>query len=98
LASWRPSPWSHAVPVRSLTSGRATTLLSPVAEEKVMKPDPEIYLRTLNRLDCKAAESIFVDDFAENITAARSLGMNAIHFNPSVDLSAELRKLGIELL
>jgi FMN phosphatase YigB (HAD superfamily) len=46
-------------------------------------------------LDCKAAESIFVDDFAENIAAARSLGMNAIHFNPSIDLSAALKKLGI---
>ena len=65
------------------------------AEEKVMKPDPEIYLRTLDRLGRKAAETVFIDDFAENITAARQLGMNAIHFNPSVDLSAEFKKLGI---
>jgi epoxide hydrolase-like predicted phosphatase len=73
----------------------AFDLIVVSAEEKVMKPDPKIYLRTLDRLDCKAAESIFIDDFAENIAAARSLGMNAIHFNPDVDLSAELKKLGI---
>jgi len=67
------------------------------AEEKVMKPDPEIYLRTLNKLGRKAAESVFIDDFAENIAAARRLGMNAIHFNPSVNLSAEFQKLGLEI-
>jgi epoxide hydrolase-like predicted phosphatase len=76
----------------------AFDLIVVSAEEKVMKPDPKIYLRTLDRLDCKAAESIFIDDFAENIAAARSLGMKAIHFNPSIDLSAELKKLGIEIL
>jgi epoxide hydrolase-like predicted phosphatase len=65
------------------------------AEEKTMKPGPEIYLRTLDRLGVKAAESVFVDDFAENIVAARSLGMQAIHFNPSVNVAAELKKLGV---
>jgi epoxide hydrolase-like predicted phosphatase len=67
------------------------------AEEKTMKPGPEIYLRTLDRLGVKAAESVFVDDFAENIVAARSLGMQAIHFNPSVNVAAELKKLGVNL-
>ncbi len=65
------------------------------AEEKTMKPGPEIYLRTLDRLGVKAAESVFIDDFAENIAAARDLGMYAIHFNPSVDVDAELKKLGV---
>ena len=65
------------------------------AEEKVMKPDPEIYLRTLDRLGRKAAETVFIDDFAENIAAARSLGMNVVHFNPSVDIAVEFKKLGI---
>jgi epoxide hydrolase-like predicted phosphatase len=67
------------------------------AEEKTMKPGPEIYLRTLDRLGVKAAESVFVDDFAENIVAARSLGMQAIHFNPFVNVAAELKKLGVNL-
>jgi epoxide hydrolase-like predicted phosphatase len=74
----------------------AFDLIVVSAEEKVMKPDPEIYRRTLDRLGRKAAESVFIDDFAENIAAARSLGMHVIHFNPSVNLSAEFEKLGIQ--
>lgn len=75
----------------------AFDLIVVSAEEKVMKPHPDIYLRTLDRLGVEAAESIFIDDFAENIDAARSLDMNAIHFNPSVDLAAELQKFGVEI-
>ena len=67
------------------------------AEEKVMKPRPEIYLRTLERLGVEPAESVFVDDFAENIAGARNLGMHAIHFDPSTDLAAELSNLGVDL-
>jgi epoxide hydrolase-like predicted phosphatase len=68
------------------------------AEEKVMKPDPEIYLRTLARLGRRPAETVFIDDFAENIAAARELGMHTIHFNPSINLTAELKSLGLEPL
>lgn len=75
----------------------AFDLIVVSAEEKVMKPDPQIYRRTLERLGCEAAESIFIDDFAENIAAARALGMNVIHFNPTVNLAAELEKLGVEI-
>lgn len=75
----------------------AFDLIVVSAEEKVMKPDPEIYRRTLNRLGREPAESVFIDDFAENIAAARSLGMKTIHFNPSVHLPTELQILGIDL-
>ena len=67
------------------------------AEEKVMKPRPEIYLRTLERLGLEPGQSVFVDDFAENIAGARNLGMHTIHFNPSVDVAAELKALGVNL-
>lgn len=67
------------------------------AEEKVMKPRPEIYLRTLDRLGIQPAQAVFVDDFAENIAAARNVGMHAIHFNPTIDVAAELQALGVTL-
>lgn len=75
----------------------AFDLIVVSAEEKVMKPHPEIYQRTLEKLGCHAAESIFIDDFAENIAAARSLGMNVIHFNPSINLAAELQEFGVDI-
>ncbi|MFZ0546753.1 MAG: HAD family phosphatase [Candidatus Promineifilaceae bacterium] len=73
----------------------AFNLIVVSAEEKIMKPDPEIYRRTLKRLGRQAAETVFIDDFAENIAAAQELGMNTIHFNPSVNLTAELKNLGV---
>jgi epoxide hydrolase-like predicted phosphatase len=65
------------------------------AEEKVMKPDPEIYKRTLHLLGRSPAETIFIDDSAPNVEAARNLGMSAVHFGPDTDLPAELNKRGV---
>jgi putative hydrolase of the HAD superfamily len=65
------------------------------AEEKVMKPDPAIYQLTLERLGRRAEEAVFIDDVAANIAAARALGMHVIHFKPSIDLPAELARLGV---
>ena len=60
------------------------------AEEGVMKPDPEIYRRTLTQLDVAPHEAIFVDDFEENVKAAKALGIQAIHFTSPETLVAEL--------
>lgn len=65
------------------------------AEEKVTKPAPEIYLRTLEQLGREPEEAVFVDDFARNIEGARALGMAAVHFRPNLDVAAELEKLGV---
>lgn len=66
------------------------------AEEQVMKPDPAIYRRTLQRLGRRPEEAVFIDDTADNVTAARQLGMHALHFDPGVDVPAELAKLGVK--
>jgi glucose-1-phosphatase len=65
------------------------------AEEKVMKPDPVIFERTLERLGRRPAEAVFVDDSAANIETARQLGMAAIHFTPAIDVPAELARMGV---
>ena len=45
------------------------------------KPQPEIYELTLERLgDVQAHECLFVDDVDVNCEAARSLGMQAVHY------------------
>jgi epoxide hydrolase-like predicted phosphatase len=50
------------------------------AEVGVMKPDPRIYYVALERLGVSPPQAIFVDDFIENVDAARQLGMQGIHF------------------
>lgn len=63
------------------------------AEEGIAKPDPAIYRLVLNRLGVAAEESVFVDDFIENVTAAHALGIHAIHFRSAAQVLAELKEL-----
>jgi glucose-1-phosphatase len=65
------------------------------AEEKIMKPDLEIYRRTLERLGRQPQESVFIDDNADNIAAATALGLHTVHYRPGVDVPAELSRLGV---
>ncbi len=73
----------------------AFDLIVGSAYERVMKPDPAIFLRTLERLGRAPQEAVFIDDFAHNIEGARAVGMAAIHYTPGVDLQAELARLGV---
>lgn len=50
------------------------------AEEGVIKPDPEIYRIAMERLSAKPETSLLLDDFLENVEAAREFGMKAVHF------------------
>lgn len=65
--------------------------------EKLIKPDPEIWNVLLNRYNIKAEESVFIDDNAKNIEAAKKIGFITIHITPETDLEAELKKLGVKL-
>lgn len=68
------------------------------AEVGIKKPDPGIYHAALQRLDLQPAEAVFVDDFIENVQAARALGMYAVHFRTAdqarLEVEALLRERG----
>ena len=46
--------------------------------EHIRKPDPEIYKRTLEKLNVKPEDAIFLDDFGQNLKPARDLGIHTI--------------------
>ena len=48
--------------------------------EKLVKPDPAIFNRLLERYSLVPQESVFIDDTKENIEAAESLGIYGILF------------------
>lgn len=64
-------------------------------EEKLIKPDPQIWKLLLDRYQIKAEESVFIDDNIKNIEVAKSLGFLTVHINENTDLESELEKLGI---
>jgi putative hydrolase of the HAD superfamily len=68
-------------------------------DEGVAKPDPAAYLTTLERLGVEPRSAVFIDDAAENVKAARALGIHSILFTECAPLAAELRALiGPELI
>lgn len=65
------------------------------AEEKVEKPDPEVYRRTCERLGVMSEECLFVDDNEKLIEGAIKLGIKTHFFSSVADLEAELTRLGM---
>lgn len=66
-------------------------------QEKIIKPDPEIYRLLLSRYSLKAEESVFLDDTAANVEAARAVGLYGIRFETKEQAEEELRGLGAEV-
>lgn len=59
---------------------------------KLIKPDPEIYVRLLEKYDLVPEECLFIDDHEENVAVARQLGIKGIRFDSYEQLSADLDK------
>jgi HAD superfamily hydrolase (TIGR01509 family) len=62
------------------------------AEEGVAKPDARIYHIALSRLGVSAAQTVFVDDLAENVRAARALGIRSIQFESTAQVIARVQE------
>lgn len=64
-------------------------------DEGLVKPDPAIYALLLERFGLTAAHTVFIDDRAENIDAARAAGLVGIHYRSASQLRGELTDLGV---
>lgn len=77
--------------------GDAFDLLTVSSLENVMKPDSEIYTRTLDKLNLPPEQTVFIDDFFHNIEGATHVGIHGIQFTEQLNLLDELDKLGVTL-
>lgn len=66
-------------------------------EEKTRKPFLDIYELTLNRFYIQAEHSLFIDDNFRNIEAAKTLGINTIHFKTPHLLKEQLKDFKIHI-
>ena len=67
------------------------------AHEGLVKPDPEIYNRLLQRNQLTAENSIFIDDTEKNVSGAVDVGIDAILFVDPQQLRRDLLKRGLPL-
>jgi FMN phosphatase YigB (HAD superfamily) len=63
----------------------------------VSKPNPLIYREALRALKVRAQEAVYIDDIATYVEAAQRLGMGAIQFQSSAQLTTDLKSLGVVL-
>lgn len=61
----------------------------------MLKPDPAIYLHTLDTFGIKAEETLFIDDVAANIEGAEAVGIRAHLFTTPTELTEYLKSHGI---
>jgi putative hydrolase of the HAD superfamily len=66
--------WRSMIPVDELFD-----VVIDSSRAGVRKPDPAIFRAALDALDATASTSVFLDDYLGNVTAARDLGLRAIH-------------------
>lgn len=57
------------------------------------KPDLQIYIEVLRRLELPSLACVFVDDRPENLTPARELGMKVVLAECSAQVIAEVKAI-----
>jgi putative hydrolase of the HAD superfamily len=65
------------------------------AEVGMIKPHSEIFEFTLDKMNAKPEETVFIDDSEHNVEAARAIGIRGIVFKNVDDLKEKLAGLGI---
>jgi 2-haloacid dehalogenase len=66
-------------------------------KEKLIKPDPAIFNLLIKRYSLDPAQTIFIDDNIKNVTSAKEVGLDAIHFTDPHILRLQLNERGIIL-
>lgn len=67
------------------------------SREKIIKPDPEIFMRTLERLGVEPVEALFIDDRQLNVDGSLKVGMKGLVYTTDKKLLEDLQALGIKV-
>lgn len=66
-------------------------------DERLLKPDREIFDLFFTRYGVKPETAVFIDDSLRNVEGARAAGMQAIHFTSPEALARDLRAMGFSV-
>jgi 2-haloacid dehalogenase len=93
LTNWSAETWPTALTIFDFLHWFNGVVVS--GQENMKKPDERIFKLICDRYRIVPTETIFIDDNINNITAAKSFGLNTIHFRSSEELRIELMKLNL---
>ena len=95
LTNWSAELFPYALKTFDFLGHFEGILVS--GEEKLKKPDLEIYQRFEEKYPIDKSKSVFIDDSKRNIEGAQKAGWNAIWFKSADQLSKELSALGVRI-
>lgn len=93
LTNWSAQTYPHGVAAVPAISRLESVLVS--GQEGIAKPDPAIFALAIARFGLNGARTLFVDDVADNVAAAREAGLHAHQFVDAAGLRRELAGLGV---
>lgn len=64
-------------------------------EAKLSKPNKDLFMLMLQKLEAKPQECLFIDDYSKNLIAAEELGFKTIQFISAADLKKKLKRFEI---
>ena len=97
LSNWEESSYQHLATLHpqlfKLFDGIVTS-----GEEKIGKPNPQIYTRLLKKYNLKAHECLFIDDEINNTIAAETMGIRSIVCSNALAVCKGLINCGVMIL
>ncbi|NOD36734.1 MULTISPECIES: HAD family phosphatase [unclassified Ruegeria] len=93
ITNWSAETWPVGVGAHpELGDVFGVTVVS--GQEKLLKPQPEIFHRLCERAGLAPENCIFIDDGLHNVDGARAVGMDGIHFTTPQALESALTERG----
>ena len=93
LTNWSTETWPVALRDYEFLNLFEGILVS--GEEKMIKPQREIYELVCNRYQIEPTTAVFIDDSLKNVRGAEAYGMLGIHFKNGAALRRELEILEV---
>lgn len=93
LTNWSAETFALTRPRFEFLSWFRSILVS--GEERLVKPDPRIFVLLLERIGRPAEQCVYIDDSRKNVVAAQVLGFDAIHHLGAAELREALTQRGL---
>jgi 2-haloacid dehalogenase len=93
LTNWSAETFPRARPMFPFLEWFEGIVVS--GDERIKKPDPQIWHRLIERYAIDPSRSVYIDDMPHNATVAAELGFHAIRFESPEQLRARLVGLGV---
>lgn len=91
ISNWSSETWHHATRRFAFLDWFEGLVISGL--EGVAKPDPKIFHLACKRYKLRPERAVFIDDRADNVESARTLGFHGIHFTDATALRRQLTAL-----